>query len=83
MDLPVETDRAFDDDADAGIAALRLRGLAEGGRSVVVCSQGKLIPNVLAVLSGRAASDFRTPKGTGWVLSFDDRSLVTIDELPA
>jgi 8-oxo-dGTP pyrophosphatase MutT (NUDIX family)/phosphohistidine phosphatase SixA len=83
MDLPVETDRAFDDDADAGIAALRLRGLAEGGRSVVVCSQGKLIPNVLAVLSGRAASDFRTPKGTGWVLSLDDRSLVTIDELPA
>lgn len=82
LDLPVETDHCLDDEADPRVAAQRLRGLTDGGRCVVVCSQGKLIPRALAVLSGRPMEEFRVAKGAGWVLSFNDKGLVTVDDLP-
>jgi 8-oxo-dGTP pyrophosphatase MutT (NUDIX family)/phosphohistidine phosphatase SixA len=83
LDLPVETDAAFDDAADAAAAARRLQVLSAGGRSVVVCSQGKLIPAAIAELTGRAPSTFKTAKGRGWVLSFGPEGHVRVDELPA
>ncbi len=78
----METDHCLDDEADPRVAAQRLRGLTDGGRCVVVCSQGKLIPRALAVLSGRPTEEFRVAKGAGWVLSFNDKGLVTVDDLP-
>lgn len=62
----------------------RLRGLVTGGVTVVVCSQGEVLPRAMAALArgGRAALPPRweTPKAGVWVLSFaDDGCLVDVD----
>ncbi len=38
----------------------------------MVCSQGGLIPPLLALLDGGPAVSYRTAKGAGWILSFAD-----------
>jgi 8-oxo-(d)GTP phosphatase len=53
--LPVVVDRHFDDQADPEAATRRLVGLSHLDGATVVCSQGKLIPAVLAVLTGDRA----------------------------
>jgi 8-oxo-dGTP diphosphatase len=88
-DLTIEADSSFDEPGPgqtkgerAAVAAARLRDLAEDGTTVVVCSQGKVIPGALARLSGDGAPEaFDTPKGTGWVLTFDGSTLVGLDRL--
>jgi 8-oxo-(d)GTP phosphatase len=87
-DLPVEVDSAFDESADPGDreavavrAADRLRELAGDGEPVVVCSQGKVIPPLLAVLAGGDPAGYRTPKGDGWVLPFTGVRLVAAQRL--
>jgi 8-oxo-dGTP diphosphatase len=86
LELTVEPDAAFDEEADPHLAAKRLNGLAEHPGAVVVCSQGKLIPPALAALYGGPTSTYRTPKGSGWVLSFastaDGPRPAVLDELP-
>ena len=79
--LAIEVDAVFDESADALAAAGRLRDL--GGRTgrAVVCSQGRLIPPVLAALTGADPEPYRTRKGTGWVLSFLGDDLAALDEL--
>jgi 8-oxo-dGTP pyrophosphatase MutT (NUDIX family)/phosphohistidine phosphatase SixA len=83
VDRPIVLDPAFDEPApgaelSAAVARARHR-LAElrGGPRTVVCSQGKLIPPLLAALQG--ADDpqpVKTPKGTGWLLSFAGGRLI-------
>lgn len=78
LELPIEPEPAFDQDADPRAAAALLRRLAGDGVAVVVCSQGGLIPPTLSLLARslptrRAASAYRTAKGDGWVLSFGER----------
>jgi 8-oxo-dGTP pyrophosphatase MutT (NUDIX family)/phosphohistidine phosphatase SixA len=78
-DLPVEVDRAFDETtADPAGAAARIPTLAKG--TAVVCSQGKVVPPLLAKLvaadtetasgADRSPDRFATAKGDGWLLPF-------------
>jgi 8-oxo-dGTP pyrophosphatase MutT (NUDIX family) len=92
--LPVVVDPRFDEpvpgeelsdrvaQAVAAIAGLR------GGLRTVICSQGKVIPPLLATLDAdRLLGDaddlraYRTPKGTGWVLSFAGDRLIGLERL--
>ena len=92
MSLPVQVESDFNEAADPDEAAARLRALATGGGATVVCSQGGLIPGLLAALLGEAASAslradhqtqaLRTPKGEGWVISFHGADPVQHDRLP-
>jgi 8-oxo-dGTP diphosphatase len=88
VDLPVQAEPAFDEPGpgvevadQVARAAARLRDLLAGDRSVV-CSQGKLMPSLLALLCGSDDPDrFRTPKGTGWLLSFAGDRLIGLERL--
>jgi 8-oxo-dGTP diphosphatase len=79
LGLPVELDATLNEEANPGAAAATLRRTAGLGGVPVVCSQGKLIPPVLADLTGRGIPQFRTPKGSGWMLSFARERLVGYD----
>jgi 8-oxo-dGTP diphosphatase len=88
LDLPIVADPAFDEPADGetvaervAVAAARLTGLVGGDRTVV-CSQGKLMPSLLASLAGTGdPKDYRTAKGSGWLLCFSGDRLVSLDRL--
>jgi 8-oxo-dGTP pyrophosphatase MutT (NUDIX family)/phosphohistidine phosphatase SixA len=82
LGLSIEVDVAFDEDGDPKRAAARLVALSEGCQPVVVCSQRGLIPASLAAIAGGSPSTYRTPKGSGWVLSFAEQALAALDELP-
>jgi len=85
---PIVTDPAFaeppkaeDLPARVGIAAIRLAELRDGERAVI-CSQGKLIPPLLAAVAGvRDPAPYKTPKGGGWVLSWSDEKLIGLSRL--
>jgi len=80
--LPIEPAEAFDETAPTTDAVTALRGVALDGREpVVVCSQGKLIPRLLAELCPDAGLDFNTPKGTGWLLAFAADHVVGVDRV--
>jgi len=90
---PVLAEDAYRDDP-AG-ARRRLVELATGmaaeatestGGTVVVCSQGGVIPGVVKSLAGRSdipIGEVSTPKAAYWFLSFDGRRLVQADSYPA
>jgi 8-oxo-dGTP pyrophosphatase MutT (NUDIX family)/phosphohistidine phosphatase SixA len=88
LDLPVLADPALDEpaagadlDAQVARAAARLRELRDGVPTVV-CSQGKVIAPLLALLDDAEDTEsFRTPKGTGWVLSFSGDRLIGLERL--
>lgn len=82
LGLRVDLDPAFDEAADPVAAAGRLRELGATGGSTVVCSQGGLMPGLLAALTGDDESRFRTDKGEGWVLSLSGAEPVQCDRLP-
>lgn len=81
----VRLDAAFNEETDPVLAARHLRELATSGIGTVVCSQGALIPALLAEVSGQTAARYHTGKGEGWVLNFPadqpDRPPM-VDELP-
>lgn len=81
LGLPYDLDPAFDEQRPAGDAARALRGVAALGGTSVVCSQGKLMPSLLAELTGRTNVDFHTRKGSGWILTFGGDRLVGWDPL--
>jgi 8-oxo-(d)GTP phosphatase len=90
VDLPIEADSALDEpgpggdpDDNALAAVRRLCELAATGVPTAVCSQGKVIPDVLAHLSAAPAEDYTTPKGTGWLLAFAGERMVSADRLTA
>jgi 8-oxo-dGTP diphosphatase len=86
--LPIVTDSAFAEPGDADevpakvkLAAVRLGELRTGG-TAVVCSQGKLMPPLLAQLT--AAEDpapYKTPKGGGWLLTWSGEELTGLSRL--
>ncbi len=87
LGLPVRVEPVFDEDSPAGVdgarkALLELTRLAD---VTVVCSQGKVIPPLLAALrpaNWPLADDFGTPKGTGWLLALAGATVVSLDRLP-
>jgi 8-oxo-dGTP diphosphatase len=81
LGLPVTIDPVFDETAEPAAACAALRELAGRREVMVVCSQGDLIPPVLATLTGRANPRFSTPKGAGWTLGFTGDRLVSHDYL--
>jgi 8-oxo-(d)GTP phosphatase len=48
----------------------------------VICSQGKLLPTMLATLAGEPhAEPFKTPKGGGWLLTWSGERLLDLSRL--
>jgi len=88
MGLPIVTDAAFAEPADleepaarVKVAVARLTELRAGDRAAI-CSQGKLIPPMLAELRGESdPAPYKTPKGGGWVLSWSGEKLVALARL--
>jgi 8-oxo-dGTP diphosphatase len=86
LDLPVKIDPAFDEVSPQGIAGAQaaLRALTREPGVTVTCSQGKVIPPLLAQLRpplGATAEPYRTPKGTGWLLALNGDDVVGADRL--
>jgi phosphohistidine phosphatase SixA/predicted NUDIX family NTP pyrophosphohydrolase len=81
LGVRIEDNRQFDEDAHPADAEQALRALALAADQIVICSQGKLIPGLLELISGRAHQHFRTGKGNGWVLSFAGTDVVAVDHL--
>ncbi|MCX4473969.1 NUDIX hydrolase [Micromonospora sp. NBC_01655] len=87
LDLPIEVSGDLDEPQPgqdlherALAAAACLTELAATGSAAGVCSQGKVIPEALARLTGRA-DDFTTAKGGGWLLAFAADRLLAADRL--
>ena len=86
--LPIVADGAFAEPADAAgvpakakLAAARLTELRDGPRAAV-CSQGKVIPGMLAALTGAAdPAPYKTPKGTGWILTWSGDRLLGLSRI--
>lgn len=83
---PVLVEPAFDETSPEGLDGARkaLLSLARTGTTTVVCSQGKVIPPLLASIRPAGwplADDFDTPKGAGWLLAFAGTQLVGLDRL--
>ncbi|NJC68145.1 NUDIX hydrolase [Planosporangium thailandense] len=79
--LPIEVDDHFDESADAAAAAAAIQRLASDDGVTVICSQGGLIPDVVATLSRRDPDRYRTPKGSAWALGFAGADFVAADRL--
>ncbi|MFC4067829.1 NUDIX hydrolase [Actinoplanes subglobosus] len=85
---PIVQDGAFaetsgPDGVPARVASARAR-LAElrGFERAVVCSQGKLMPHLIASLTGAADHrPFKTPKGDGWLLTWAGERLLGASRL--
>jgi 8-oxo-dGTP diphosphatase len=83
--LPVVADNAFaEPDDESGLprrlaeARARLAEVRKAGR-VVVCSQGKLMPQLLASLQRDVDVEaYRTRKGEGWLLTWSGEQLLGI-----
>ena len=76
--LPVEVDDRLAEDAGDALTE-RLRELGRAGRTVVLCSQGGVIPDAVAALTGLPRSEVPARKGSLWALSFADGRLVDAD----
>lgn len=83
---PVLAEDAYrDDPAAARRRLVELAGAEPEGRSLVVCSQGGVIPGVVKSLAGRSdvpIAQVSTPKAAYWFLSFDGQRLVQADSYP-
>jgi len=88
LGLPIVTDSAFAEPADTGevpakvrVAQARLAELRAGSRAAI-CSQGKLIPPLLARLMGATdPAPYKTPKGGGWILTWSGDRLIALSQL--
>jgi 8-oxo-dGTP diphosphatase len=75
-----------DDPAGARRRLVELASGSPDGGTVVVCSQGGVIPGVVKSLAGRSdvpIGQVSTPKAAYWFLCFDERRLVQADSYPS
>lgn len=85
---PIVQDGAFAEPGDldevparAKLGAQRLLDLRAGG-TAVVCGQGKVMPGMLAALHDEDdPAPYRTPKGTGWLLTWSGDRLLDASRL--
>jgi len=68
--LPIEPEPAFDEGADPAAAADLLVALGRSSAVTIVSSQGKLLPKVVGLLTGRAPDGYATRKGDAWLIAF-------------
>jgi 8-oxo-dGTP pyrophosphatase MutT (NUDIX family) len=88
LGLPIVVDSAFAEPAEvdevparAKLGATRLSELRDGPRAAV-CSQGKVIPSMLALLDGAEDPEpYKTPKGTGWILTWSGERLLGLSRI--
>ncbi len=84
---PVLAEDAYrDDPAGARRRLVELASAEVEGGTIVVCSQGGVIPGVVKSLAGRSdvpIGEVSTPKAAYWFLSFDGRRLVQADSYPS
>ena len=88
LGLPIVTDSAFAEPADpddlpakAKIAAVRLAEVRDGA-TAAICSQGKVMPPLLALLRHEDdPAPYKTPKGGGWLLSWSGGTLAGLSRL--
>jgi 8-oxo-dGTP pyrophosphatase MutT (NUDIX family)/phosphohistidine phosphatase SixA len=86
LGMDVVVDPRWNEERDRDPAVAALRDLAAGGEPALVCSQGGLIPDVLAAFAaedGPSIGSTRTRKGSAWALTFEGRRLVAADHLDA
>lgn len=81
LGLPIEIDAAFDETASTSAALRRLCELPGSAPASVISSQGRLIPRVMAELSGEPPEGYATRKGDGWLLAFAGTRLAAFDRL--
>jgi 8-oxo-dGTP diphosphatase len=88
LGLPIVSESVFgepptpDEAPDkAKAAATRLAELRDGP-TAAICSQGKLMPPLLATLTGAENPEpYKTPKGGGWILSWSGARLIGVSRL--
>ncbi len=84
---PVLAEDAFrDDPAGARRRLVELAAERIEGETILVCSQGGVIPGVVKSLAGRSdvpIGEVGTPKAAYWYLSFDKRRMVQADSHPS
>ena len=88
LSLPIVADGAFAEPdepdelpAKVKLAAARLVELRAEG-TAVICSQGKVMPPLLAALTGAEdPAPYKTPKGGGWVLTWSGETLLGLSRL--
>ena len=88
LGLPIVIDSAFAEPGDIAevpaqvqIAVARLAEL-RAGETAVICSQGKLMPPLLAALEGAAEpAPYKTHKGGGWLLTWSGDRLLALSRL--
>ena len=88
LGLPIVSDSAFAEPSTPDelpdkvkAAATRLAELRDGP-TAAICSQGKLLPGLLATLTGTDAPEpYKTPKGGGWILSWAGAQLIGVSRL--
>ena len=84
---PVLAEDAYrDDPAGARRRLVELAAEQTDGGTILVCSQGGVIPGVVKSLAGRSdvpIGEVGTPKSAYWYLSFDERRMVQADSYPA
>jgi 8-oxo-dGTP pyrophosphatase MutT (NUDIX family)/phosphohistidine phosphatase SixA len=88
LGLPIVSDPAFAEASTpdqvpdkAKAAATRLAELRDGP-TAAICSQGKLMPPLLARLTGAEDPEpYKTPKGGGWILSWSGARLLGVSRL--
>lgn len=86
LGLPVDIEPRFDETSAEGLPGARQALLALGRQPgpTVICSQGKVVPPLLADLrpgNATAAEQFATPKGGGWLLALSGERVVAADRL--
>jgi 8-oxo-dGTP diphosphatase len=88
LGLPIVADSAFAEPADTDdvpakvkLAVVRLAELRDEG-TAVICSQGKMMPPLLArLLDEDDPQPYKTPKGGGWVLAWSGETLTGLSKL--
>jgi 8-oxo-dGTP pyrophosphatase MutT (NUDIX family)/phosphohistidine phosphatase SixA len=88
LGLPIVAESAFAEPATVDevparvkLGATRLTELRDGPRTAV-CSQGKVIPGILATLAGAEdPAPYKTPKGTGWILTWSGDRVVGLSRI--
>lgn len=88
LGLPIVTDHAFAEPSDKSETPARVRRaltrLAElrTGPTAAICSQGKLMPHLLAALAGADNPEqYKTPKGGGWAIAWAGERAAAISRL--
>ncbi|OJF10178.1 NUDIX hydrolase [Couchioplanes caeruleus] len=88
LGLPIATESTFAEPGDPAELPARVKAAAarlvelRDGRRTAICSQGKVIPSLLALLDGADdPAPYKTPKGDGWVLTWSGDRLVALSRI--